>query len=140
MITPAIKGFTGEHRYLSNFFIEPDDSFVEWEYQRAKCASWSDRARFDKLFDAGKLSPGLAKKIGRTVKIRDDWEDVKVEIMLFYVTKKFRDHDALLWKLKTTYPAYLEETNTWGDQYWGVCRGIGQNMLGAVLMEVRDIL
>ena len=33
---------------------------------------------------------------------------------------------------------YLEEGNTWGDQYWGVCNGVGKNKLGKLLMKIRQ--
>lgn len=33
--------------------------------------------------------------------------------------------------------AILIEGNTWGDRFWGVCEGFGQNHLGHVLMRVR---
>jgi predicted NAD-dependent protein-ADP-ribosyltransferase YbiA (DUF1768 family) len=39
--------------------------------------------------------------------------------------------------LLATGDAYLEETNHWGDVYWGVCNGVGQNRLGHALMEIR---
>ena len=32
------------------------------------------------------------------------------------------------------------EENYWGDTFWGVCRGKGQNHLGKILMKVRDEL
>ena len=34
----------------------------------------------------------------------------------------------------------LVEGNDWGDTYWGVCKGTGKNMLGKILMEVREEL
>ena len=34
----------------------------------------------------------------------------------------------------------LVEGNTWGDTYWGVCNGIGFNMLGKLLVELRSQL
>lgn len=135
-----IAGFSGGYRFLSNFYVEPDGTFVEYEYQRAKCASWSDREEFDKLMATGKFTPKMAKALGKKVAIRPDWDDVKVNIMLFYVAKKFKDHDDLRIRLEMTGDAYLEETNTWGDTYWGVCNGKGQNMLGAILMQVRSEL
>jgi ribA/ribD-fused uncharacterized protein len=137
---PPVRGFTGPYAWLSNFHIEPDGSFVEYEYQRAKCADWDDRAKFDTLFEKGTLNPKQAKAIGRKVKIRDDWEDKKVEIMLFYVQKKFRDHEDLRILLQLTGDAHLEETNWWGDTYWGVCKGVGLNVLGDILMMVRSEL
>jgi ribA/ribD-fused uncharacterized protein len=142
MITrPAgIYGFTGSYGYLSNFYIEPDRTFVEYEYQRAKCAGFAGRDKFDALFKLGKLTPKMAKAIGRKVQIRDDWEDVKLEIMLFYVSKKFKDHPTLAALLKQTRTLHLEETNWWGDTFWGVCNGRGFNALGEILMQVRGEL
>lgn len=34
----------------------------------------------------------------------------------------------------------LVEGNTWGDTYWGICNGKGQNNLGKILMKVRNQL
>lgn len=41
-------------------------------------------------------------------------------------------------KLLATGDAELVEGNTWGDRFWGVCNGVGQNWLGRLLMQVRD--
>lgn len=131
---PGIYGFFREHGYLSNFYVEPDGTHVEGEYQRAKCKYAHLRDKFEGL------RPAEARRLGRSITVRDDWDDVKLEIMLFYVTKKFNDHPTLAAKLKATGSLYLEESNEWGDQYWGVSNGRGQNMLGAVLMEVRNAL
>jgi predicted NAD-dependent protein-ADP-ribosyltransferase YbiA (DUF1768 family) len=46
--------------------------------------------------------------------------------------------DPLRRMLLDTGDLYLEETNHWGDVCWGVCNGIGENMLGHTLMMVRD--
>lgn len=134
MITLPIKGLSGPYRFLSNFFIEPDGTHVEGDYQRAKCSRFEDRAKFDGL------SPKHAKALGQQVRIREDWEDVKVNIMLFHVTKKFKDHPDLKWMLMKTEDAWLEETNTWGDTYWGTVHGRGDNILGLILMQVRSDL
>jgi predicted NAD-dependent protein-ADP-ribosyltransferase YbiA (DUF1768 family) len=42
--------------------------------------------------------------------------------------------------LLATGDTYLEETNTWGDIWFGVCNGIGKNYLGKMLMEIREAL
>jgi predicted NAD-dependent protein-ADP-ribosyltransferase YbiA (DUF1768 family) len=34
----------------------------------------------------------------------------------------------------------LIEGNTWGDTYWGVCDGEGENNLGKLIMQVRKEL
>ena len=77
MITPmdAIWTFTGPHRFLSNFFIEPDGSCVEVEFQAMKCANPID------IFKFKGLGPAEAKRLGRRVQLRRDWEDVKLEVM-----------------------------------------------------------
>ena len=41
-------------------------------------------------------------------------------------------------RLINTGDAILIEGNTWGDTYWGVCDGVGENRLGKLLMEVRE--
>lgn len=140
---PGIYGFHGIHRYLSNFYIEYDGSHVEGEYQRAKCRGSGDRARFHqdgKILGGPLKSPAECRVIGKKVQLRTDWEEVKLGIMLFYVTKKFKDDTLLRNSLLLSKPLYLEETNDWGDDFWGVCNEKGQNMLGAILMQVREEL
>lgn len=148
---PGIYGFDGPYRFLSNFYIESDGTHVEGEYQRAKCANWLDRTRFEPQNCTTPLHPpNFCKALGRKVKLRKDWEEldpkeglpIKVAIMLFYVCKKFKDHPSLREQLQLTamLGLYLEKTNHWGDTYWGVCQGRGLNMLGAILMQVRGEL
>lgn len=36
--------------------------------------------------------------------------------------------------------ALFPEGNTWDDTYWGVCKGVGTNYLGKLLMIVRNDL
>lgn len=127
----SIAGFTGKYRFLSNFFIEPDGSHVEGEYQAAKCTNAKDR---DKILT---MSPGESKRYGRRVELRPDWEDVKIEIMMDLVFKKFADHPELKLKLLNTGNFFLAEDNWWGDTFWGRCNGVGDNHLGKILMIVR---
>ena len=56
------------------------------------------------------------------------------------VSGKFAQNPDLLQKLLDTGDAHLEETNTWKDTFWGVCKGEGQNNLGKILMSVREEL
>lgn len=137
-VKSPIRGFSGPYHFLSNFWIETDATFVEFEYQRAKCATFEERQWFDSYRGVCCLNPAKAKAMGSKVTLREDWEDVKINIMLFYVTKKFKDHEDLRLLLEFTGDAHLEETNIWGDTYWGVCRGKGLNMLGEILMQVRS--
>lgn len=82
-------------------------------------------------------TPAEAKRMGRKVRIRDDWGLTKEAIMLDLVRQKFRD-PLLARMLIDTGNVYIEETNTWGDTYWGVCDGNGLNKLGNILMQVRN--
>lgn len=88
------------------------------------------------------LRPSAAKKLGRRVQLRPDWEDVKVGIMEEIVRAKFTQNEVLKWRLIATGEAYLEEGNTWHDTCWGVDSktGEGQNHLGRILMKVREEL
>lgn len=137
-----IDRFSGEYRFLSNFHESRVQIFghmcptVEHAYQAAKCNKQSNF-----LGIVSCQTPGMAKKIGRVVAIRDDWESLKDVIMLNLLRQKFLD-PILRAKLLETEHAQLIEGNTWGDRYWGMCSGsagklTGLNKLGQMLMVVR---
>jgi hypothetical protein len=56
------------------------------------------------------------------------------------VKEKFTRDTELGAKLVATGDEELVEGNYWGDTFWGVCRGVGQNHLGKILMKVREEL
>ncbi len=85
-------------------------------------------------------TPGEAKKYGRTVVMRSDWDEVKLEVMENIVRAKFMQLPYLREKLLLTEDIILEEGNTWGDTFWGVYDGEGTNHLGLILMKVRKEL
>lgn len=133
-----IESFQGQYRWLSNFWpaeVEFEGitfPTVEHAYQAAKTQDERERRAIAAL-----PTPGQAKRMGKKVRLRSDWEDVKVEVMTQLVRAKFEDPD-LMYKLAQTKDAYLIEGNTWGDTFWGVCRGKGKNHLGQILMKVRS--
>lgn len=129
-----IEEFSRQYRFLSNFYIEPDGTHVEGEYQSAKCANPSDIRKFNGL------SPARAKRLGRNVQLRSDWDSIRVEVMERLVWQKFVDHPTLRKMLLDTEESPLVEVNYWDDTFWGVCRGIGKNHLGKILMKVRKEL
>lgn len=86
------------------------------------------------------LNASEAKKLGRKVPLRKDWEIIKLGVMMKIVQAKFEQHPELAEKLLQTDTAYLEEGNTWGDRVWGTVDGKGANNLGRILMQVREIL
>jgi N-glycosidase YbiA len=134
----AILGFFSEYQFMSNFY--PSQVIyecvayptVEHAFQAAKTLDEQLRR-----WIASRKRPGEAKKEGRNLQLRKDWESVKYNIMKELVTLKFKAHADLRQKLLDTGDKYLEETNTWGDTTRGVCRGKGTNWLGKILMEVR---
>jgi N-glycosidase YbiA len=87
-------------------------------------------------------SPMIAARMGRDRKkpLRRDWESVKDDIMLDAVRAKFTQHPELLSLLLATGDAQLVE-HTVNDSYWGDAGdGSGKNMLGRILMQLRDQL
>lgn len=128
----AIDSFSGEYRFLSNFYITPDGKSVEHYYQAAKACNITDYLR---IISAD--SPGNAKRLGRQIVIRSDWDNIKLVVMEQLLIKKFSDYD-LARKLLETGDTELIEGNHWGDVYWGVCNGVGHNNLGRILMKIRD--
>lgn len=138
MLFGIITKFEGEHRFLSNFYAVKIEyaglvyPTVEHAYQAAKSDSVAER-----MFIARAETPGKAKKIGKMLALRPDWESVKDNVMLALLFEKFEQPD-LAQRLLNTGESLLIEGNTWGDKYWGVCDGEGLNKLGKLLMFVRD--
>ena len=87
-------------------------------------------------------TPGEAKKLGRECPLREDWEEIKDDVMWYVLQTKFRaGSDCRKWLLETG-EAELIEGNWHGDSYWGFCfkRQIGANVLGHLLMELREAI
>lgn len=135
-MTADITSFRGEYAFLSNFWHSPVThdglrfTSAEAAFQAAKTLDPVIRERFTTL------EPGEAKRYGRTVPLRPDWESIKLRVMAEVLQAKFSD-PALRARLLATEEAKLIEGNTWGDTFWGVCRGQGANWLGALLMDLR---
>ena len=87
-------------------------------------------------------SPMIAARMGRDRKkpVRRDWEAVKEDVMREAVRAKFTQHPELLSLLLATGDAQLVEHTT-KDSYWADGGdGSGKNMLGQILMQLRDQL
>lgn len=144
-----IKGFFGEYRFLSNFypckisFGGIDFGSVENVYVAVKTYNFKESRdeHFYRLTKISKMTPGQAKRFGR-IGVRPDWTDeFKAITMLYLLKQKFSDVNPELKQLLiATGDTYIEETNTWGDTFWGVCDGVGENVLGNLLMNIRDEL
>lgn len=139
-----IYSFKGPHFFLSNFHscrvlaFGKFASTVEHAYQAAKAASVADR---DMIL--GVKMPAEAKRLGKKIEIRDDWEEVKETVMRVLLNRKF-SQDPFRTQLINTKNAYIIEGNDWGDRYWGAVLQdncwIGKNRLGEMLMEIRSTL
>lgn len=138
-----IDSFEDEFHFLSNFHDSPfiHDGIVyptnEHFYQAMKSLSRKERKRIAAL-----KSAGTAKREGRRLDVRADWESVKIDVMREGLRLKFVEGSKLAEMLLATESASLIEGNTWGDKYWGVdiSSGVGQNWLGKLLMERRNEL
>ena len=139
----VIDKFDGQYAFLSNFYESPitDGTFifptVEHYFQAAKTDTMQDY-----LAIARAKTPGESKRLGRKVHLRSDWEQVKDQVMLDALRKKFAIPE-LREKLLATGDADLIEGTLWHDQYWGVCncdrcKGKGINILGKLLTQVRE--
>ncbi len=137
MACDIIDSFQGEYRWLSNF--EPVDIVFEGElypsvehaYVAAKTLDRTARKAIALL-----STPGAAKRAGRMLKVRPDWDTVKLDVMRSLTRQKYH-HARLRRLLLATGDAQIVEGNTWGDTFWGVCNGEGENHLGKIIMEVR---
>ena len=135
-----ITRFVGNHSFLSNFYeaavyVEGVRwPTVEHAYQAAKT---DDEASVKLIREA--TTPGIAKKLGQSVSLRPDWNDVRFQIMERLIREKFKN-PFLRNMLIETGEAELIEGNYWNDRVWGVClrKNEGQNLLGKLLMQVRD--
>lgn len=140
-----IDSFSGDYAFLSNFYPSPipvavDDDItfsaptVEHYFQYMKTVS--DEEGHEIL---AATTPGEAKRLGRKSQLRPDWEQVKVQVMRDALRLKF-DTPQMKSKLLSTGDHFLVEGNHWNDTFWGVCAGKGRNMLGYLLMEIREEL
>ncbi|MBF0555554.1 MAG: NADAR family protein [Nitrospirae bacterium] len=141
MAEERVKQFRGEYSFLSNFYaseiayeglIYPS---VENAFQAAKVLDNTKRVEFTTV------KAGSAKKLGRKVLLRSDWNTARIIIMKELLIIKF-SQEPLRSMLLSTGNAILEEGNTWNDTFWGISlkTGRGSNMLGRLLMEVRGEL
>jgi ribA/ribD-fused uncharacterized protein len=136
-MTTDIARFTGEYRWLSNFYpaqVTLDSvtyPTVENAYQAAKEVP-NKRGPFTSC------SVAEAKRLGRRINnISRDWDKRKIRIMRLLLRQKFAPGSELAKKLIATGNVEIIEGNDHGDTFWGVCKGIGKNELGMLLMDIR---
>lgn len=155
---PMISGFFGDNRFLSNFWYSAiKDVWVNGPFVSGtgngncpsvhiKYAPTLEHAfqscKADNAGEAQALlladSPKEAKSLSKMVSMWANWDEIRVHVMRQLVEAKFEQNEELAIRLADTDDHELVEENTWGDVFWGVCRGKGENNLGKILMEVRE--
>lgn len=135
--------FQNEYRWLSNFApvkIKLDGlefPSVEHAYMSAK----SDDAEWKKFCSNPNNKAGDVKRQSRNIALKEDWNDIKIEVMKECVNQKF-SQEPYRTKLLETGTQHLQEGNRWNDKFWGVClkTNKGENHLGRLIMDVRSAL
>lgn len=133
----VIESFRGDYSFLSNFYyvkIEFDGETypsVEHAYQAAKTLDLKEREKIQKAD-----TPAKAKRLGKGITLRKDWETKKVVIMEELLRKKFKQKELKRLLLRTKNEELIEGNN-WGDTFWGKFKGKGKNVLGKLIMKIR---
>jgi len=138
-----IDSFRGDYFFLSNFCMVSFEykgfqyRSVEHAYQALKATNKEDH---DKVANSKKA--GEAKRWGKNIEMKFDWEKTKEDVMYEVIKAKFSQNFGLKKMLIDTGDAELIEGNNWGDIYWGfdTRQKRGQNKLGKILMKVRNEL
>jgi len=135
-----INSFRGKYAFLSNMYKSPitlggiSYTCAEAAFQAVKLKDKLQRTQFQNI------SGPAAKALGRRVHLREDWNEIRIDVMRWIIHEKFKQNPSLLKKLLSTNNIELVEGNIWNDRFWGVCNGSGQNWLGKILMEERSKL
>ena len=145
-----IKGFTGDNRWLSNFwsasilfegivFPTTEHAYV---YAKLMAEDQEKLKHGDGLKQLLAQTAGQMKRFGRAVPIRKNFDDIRISVMTEITAAKYSSaNPELVKKLLATKNAYIEETNSWGDTFWGVnMEGVGLNHLGKIIMARRAVL
>lgn len=137
--------FKDEFEFLSNFYPSPflyrGNMYptVEHFYQAMKTINGMEREQIRQCTTAGK-----AKRMGRKITLRKDWEEVKFSYMAIGVHLKFHVYPELRQELLNI-PETISEFNTWHDNYWGACTCedcmliMPEDKLGHILQTIRDL-
>lgn len=116
-----------EIRYKGMIF-----SCTEAAYQSQKTSDITEQRKFQEY------TGPKAKRMGRKLPLDDSFDERKVGIMKELIDIKFKNKELANALKNITGP--IVEDNTWGDCFWGVCGGTGENHLGKILSEKRDEL
>lgn len=141
-----INRFTGEYKFLSNFYIVDVlnlfDGFIYSSVEHAYMSMKSDLPEWKEYCRNKENSCGAVKRKSYELTLIDGWETKKLIYMREFVTYKFLHNKELQIKLLETGNQNLIEGNFHGDVFWGMTLlenpNFGENHLGRILMEIRD--
>jgi len=157
----AIDRYRGDYAFLSNFYYAPLTVRIEYSpgkfhrlalptlehaYQIHKLQRFSDVLIVQRIID-----PGDARWAVQKMAQREDWHARRLPVMTKLLDLKFwlnsevfMHYDSyvpeLTQNLLNTNDEVLIEGNSWGDTFWGVCNGVGENNLGKLQMQRRSRL
>ena len=147
MVKRRIRHFTGNYRFLSNFYkisirfgkhTYPSAEHLFQFLKTVPGSHWESAVRLAR-------GPGMAKRVGQQCQLQTGWDNMRIGMMQVALRLKFQDK-FLANKLRLTGTAELIENNTWHDNFWGdctckSCRDVcGRNLLGILLMRLRGNL
>lgn len=150
-----ISSFSGKYSFLSNFFLSPisygdhpnqeKGAYVIYPTAEHLFQAFKTKNENVRIDISNAATPQLAKSMGRGVRLREDWEQVKNGVMYVVIMRKFLQNLRLAKLLCKTGEAKLIEENRWHDNYWGDCLCLrchktdGRNQLGITLMKIRTL-
>lgn len=140
-----IEEFQGEYRWLSNFwYLEKPLIYQGLKFKTNEHFYVAMKTEdFDIRKQVSEHPLKGLKRFGNSFDLRDNWDGIKVDVMLQGLRYKFStENPSLRQKLIDTGNIYIQEGNRWNDTFWGVClkTGKGENHLGKLLMKIREDL
>jgi ribA/ribD-fused uncharacterized protein len=138
----TIDLFRDKNGFLSNMW----SCIIEWNgIEFGSSEALYQARKFDnqkRIEQFATLDGKTAKKYANSLRNewKKDWNKIKRSIMYEVLYLKFTQNAHLKAALLETGDAILIEGNWWGDTYWGVCNGEGENVLGKLLMQIRELL
>lgn len=139
-----INSFRGEYNWLSNMstceILLDGHIFKSVENAYMASKNLEDRDWFEICLTQ---PPNICKKLSKNIKLRLDWEDVKLGIMYNFLLQKYTK-EPFKSKLLATGNENIQEGNFWNDIFWGVDLkqnpNIGENHLGRLIMYIRILI
>lgn len=144
-INTAIMHFNKEYFFLSNFYEGKIFIYKEHRFQNAEAPFHAEKC-ISRIKEFEMERPSQSKKLGRKVLLRNDWEEVKDQVMYDVCYAKFTQDENLKSRLLATGDKELVEGNAHNDRCWGMTYDkntkswVGENRLGIVLMKLREDL